>query len=142
MVEIVVNDLLKEPFDFYRAELIIAVNPMAAKITVTNLDRYDEYVLLIDGKDKAEVFLLASVTVELLPGRYTLSFRSKVETELPSTCKSIRVTLKDGAALSLQVRTQNLLIRILDAQECELNATHGFLCGRVAEGAHVENPIE
>lgn len=115
---------------------------MAAKITIASLDRFDEYVLLIDGEDRAEVFPLATVTVEVPPGTHTVSFRSKAETELPLTCKSIRVTLKDGSALSLQVRTQNLSIRIFDTQECQLNATHGFLCGRVAEGVHVENPIE
>ncbi len=115
---------------------------MAAKINITSLDRYDEYVLLIDGEDKADVFPLASVTVEIPPGTHTVSFRSKAETELPLTCKSIRVTLKDGAALSLQVMTQNLSIRIFDTPECQLNAEHGFLCGRVSDGVYVENPIE
>ena len=121
---------------------MIAVSLMAATITIANSDRYDEYVLLIDGEGKADVFPLASVTVEVPPGTHTVSFRSKAETELPLTCKSIRVTMKDRASFSLQVRTQNLAIRIFDTQECQLNAEHGFLCGRVAEGVHVENPIE
>jgi len=120
----------------------MAVNPMAAKLVISNMDRYDEYVLLIDGADSAEVFPLTEVTVDLAPGVHAVSFRSKAETELPLTCKPIRVTLKEGATLSLQVKTQNLAIRIYDTQECQLNARQGFLCGRVADGAYVENPIE
>jgi len=120
----------------------MADNLMAAKLIISNQDRYDEYVLLIDGADSAEVFPLGSVTLEIPPGMHTVSFRSKAESELPLTCKPIRVTLKAGATLSLQVKTQNLTIRIYDSPECQLNAQHGFLCGRVADGVYVENPIE
>jgi len=120
----------------------MAANPMAAKLFISNQDRYDEYVLLIDGEDSAEVFPLSAITTEIAPGVHTVSFRSKAETELPLTCKPIRVTLKETATLSLQVKTQNLAIRIYDTQECQLNAKQGFLCGRVADGAYVENPIE
>jgi len=120
----------------------MAGNSMVAKLVISNLDRYDEYVLLIDGADSVEVFPLSSVTLDIPPGVHAVSFRSKAETELPLTCKPIRVTLKEGATLSLQVKTQNLTIRIYDTQECQLNARQGFLCGRVADGAYVENPIE
>ena len=102
---------------------MIPDNLMAAKLIISNEDRYDEYVLLINGADSAEVFPLTAVTVELPPGAHAVSFRSKAETELPLTCKPIRVTLEDGATLSLQVRTQNLAIRIYDTQECQLNAS-------------------
>ena len=130
------------PIDFSLAGVMMAVNSMAAKLVISNQDRYDEYILLIDGADSAEVFPLSTITTEIAPGVHTISFRSKAATEIPLTCKPIRVTLKDGATLSLQVRTQNLVIRIYDTQECQLNAKQGFLCGRVADGVHVENPIE
>jgi hypothetical protein len=115
---------------------------MASKIVVSNQDRYDEYVVLIDGTEKAGVFPLTLVTVEVPPGSYVLSFRSKAEAELPVTCKSIRVTLKDISTLSLYVKRRNLSIGIYDEQQCQLNARYGFLCGWVADGVHIENPIE
>ena len=115
---------------------------MAAKIFISNKDRYDEYVVLINGTEKGGVFPWTSVTVEVPPGSYVLSFQRKAETELPVMCKSIRVTLKDSSTLSLYVKRQNLSIGIYDEQQCQLNARYGFLCGRVAEGVHIENPIE
>jgi hypothetical protein len=114
---------------------------MSSILEVTNLDRYDEYRLVLNRKDSVEVFPLKSVTAEILPGEYDLSFRRVSEEEIPSTCKPIRIVIQDGKALSLQVMTQNLAIKIFDGEGNHLNGRYGFLCGKLADGVYCENPI-
>ncbi len=115
---------------------------MSATITLTNLDRHYEYTLLLNGEQRALLPPLKSLSIDVPPGKYELSFQAKSDHELPVECKPIQVTIQDKRSLVLQVHTVNLSVKILDAEGTQLNGKLGFLCGKCGEGVYVENPIE
>jgi hypothetical protein len=115
---------------------------MSATITLTNLDRHYEYTLVLNGEQSANLPSLKSLSIDVPPGKYELSFLAKSDDELPVECKPVQVTIQDKRTLALQVNTVNLSVRILDSEGTQLNGKLGFLCGRCGEGVYVENPIE
>jgi hypothetical protein len=115
---------------------------MAAKIDLTNLDRHYEYALILNGAQSVLLPPLKSLSIDVPPGKYELSFQAKSDDELPVACKPIQITIQDGKTLALQVNTVNLSVRILDSEGTQLNGKLGFLCGKCGDGVHVENPIE
>jgi hypothetical protein len=114
---------------------------MSSKLIVTNLSRIHEYQVILNGRIADEVFPLQSVTVEIPPGEYALSFKESEEAELPTMCKSIDMVVEEGKEFQLSVTTKNFSIQIYDGQGTQLNGKSGFLCGYVADGVHVDNPI-
>jgi hypothetical protein len=115
---------------------------MSATINLTNLDRHYEYTLFLNGLASANLPPLKSLSIDVPPGKYGLSFQAKSDDDLPVDCKPIQVTIQDNRTLALQVNTVNLSVRILDAEGTQLNGKFGFLCGKCGDGVHVENPIE
>ncbi|HTZ38702.1 MAG TPA: hypothetical protein VMB77_00990 [Syntrophales bacterium] len=115
---------------------------MSARIDLTNLDRHYEYTLILDREQRATLPPLKRLGIDVVPGKYELSFLAKSDDELPVECKPIQVTIQDGKALALQVNTVNLSVRILDSEGTQLNGKLGFLCGKCGDGVYVENPIE
>jgi hypothetical protein len=115
---------------------------MSATIALTNLDRHYEYTLILNGAQSAILPPLKSLSIDVPPGKYELSFQAKSDNELPVECKPIQVTIQDKKTLALQVDTVNLSVRVLDAEGTQLNGKLGFLCGKCGEGVYVENPIE
>jgi hypothetical protein len=115
---------------------------MSATIALTNLDRHYEYTLILNGAQSAILPLLKSLSIDVPPGKYELSFQAKSDDELPVECKPIQVTIQDKKTLALKVDTVNLSVRVLDAEGTQLNGKLGFLCGKCGEGVYVENPIE
>lgn len=115
---------------------------MSATIALTNMDRHYEYTLILNGAQSAILPPLKSLSIDVPPGKYQLSFQAKSDNELPVECKPIQVTIQDKKTLALQVDTVNLSVRVLDAEGTQLNGKLGFLCGKCGEGVYVENPIE
>ncbi len=115
---------------------------MSATITLTNLDRHYEYTLILNGEPNTTLPPLRSVSIDVAPGKYELSFLAKSDSDLPVECKPIHVTIQDNKSLALKVHTVNLSVRILDEEGTQLNGKLGFLCGKCGEGVYVENPIE
>ena len=115
---------------------------MPATIALTNLDRHYEYTLILNGAQSANLPPLKSLSIDVPPGKYELSFQAKSDDELPVECKPIQLTIQDKKTIALQVNTVNLSVRVLDAEGTQLNGKLGFLCGKCGEGVYVENPIE
>ena len=114
---------------------------MGAELTITNLSRHFSYKILLDGREDGELFSLQTTSLEIEPGNHELSFKDSDTDNLPTNCKPIQITIADGRSLRLKILTEDFSIRIYDERGTHLNGKHGFLCGQVGEGVHVENPI-
>jgi hypothetical protein len=114
---------------------------MASRIEVSNLSRMDDYTLLLNGQHRGVVRPLQSGEIDVEAGEYELSVKGENEEGLPSACKPITLKIDDGRSVRLGVEARNLSIGIYDESGTQLNGTHGFLCGSIAEGVYVENPI-
>jgi hypothetical protein len=114
---------------------------MASKLTITNLSRHFNYTILLDGKESGGIFPLQTASLTIDPGKLELSFKDSDTDNLPTHCKPIQITIADGKTLNLKVLTEDFSIRMYDEQGIHLNGKRGFLCGQVADGIHIENPI-
>lgn len=114
---------------------------MSSKLIITNLSRLFNYTIFLDGSAMGEVSPLAPVTITIEPGNYELSFKDSDVDNLPTNCKPICIIIEDGKTLHLNVTTEDFSIRIYDEQGTHLNGKRGFLCGKIAEGIRIENPI-
>ena len=114
---------------------------MASKIIFSNLSRSDDYTILLNGHAGVIITPLKTNTVDLEPGEYELSVQGSNEEGLPSMCKPIQVKMADNRTVHLKVDARNFAIGIYDDEGTQLNATHGFLCGTIADGVYVDNPI-
>ena len=114
---------------------------MASKIIFSNLSRSDDYTILLNGHASGTITPLKTNTVDLEPGEYELSVQGSNEEGLPSMCKPIQVKMADNRTVHLKVDARNFAIGIYDDEGTQLNATHGFLCGTIADGVYVDNPI-
>jgi hypothetical protein len=56
-------------------------------------------------------------------------------------CKPIQVKIDDCKSVHLRIIADNFAIGIYDDKGTQLNAMHGFLCGSVADGVRIDNPI-
>ncbi|MEI7670637.1 MAG: hypothetical protein ACOYOS_16625 [Syntrophales bacterium] len=114
---------------------------MASKIIFSNISRSDDYTVLLNDHASATITPLKTTMVDLEPGEYELSVQGSNEEGLPSMCKPIQVRMADNRTLHLKIDSRNFAIGIYDEQGTQLNATHGFLCGTIADGVHIDNPI-
>jgi hypothetical protein len=114
---------------------------VTSKLTITNQDHSCEYIAVLNDSEAATLFPLQTETLEIESGQYELSFRESDAAEVPGSCKPISFTIAEGKTLPLNVATKLFTILILDSQGNQLNGKHGFLCGQVADGVYVENPI-
>ena len=114
---------------------------MASKLIINNQSRTHDYRVLLDGTDAGDVFPLRNVAIDVPPGEHELSFSEVGESDLPTSCKPIHMTIKDEKTLELYVSTKHFSIQIHDHQGTLLNGKHGFLCGRICDGVHIDNPI-
>jgi hypothetical protein len=114
---------------------------MASKIIFSNLSRNDDYTILLNGQNRGMVLPLKTITIDMEPGEYELDVKGSNEEGLPSMCKPIQIRIEDCKSVHLQIDAQHFAIGIYDEKGTQLNATHGFLCGYVADGVHVDNPI-
>jgi hypothetical protein len=114
---------------------------MASKMIFSNLSRNDDYTILLNGRVSSAISPLKTDTVDLEPGEYELSVQGSNEEGLPSMCKPIQVTMEDGKTVHLKILARHFAIGIYDEQGTQLNGKCGFLCGSVAEGVYVDNPI-
>jgi hypothetical protein len=114
---------------------------MASRIVVSNLSRVDDYTLLLNGQPRVTVHPLKSDEIGFEAGEYELSVTGDNEEGLPNVCKPIFIKIDDGRTVRLSVEAKNIAIGIYDETGTQLNAVHGFLCGSIAEGVHIENPI-
>lgn len=114
---------------------------MASKLTITNLSRHFNYTILLNGNESGVVFSLQTISITIEPDKHELSFRDSDTDNLPTHCKPIHITIADGKTLNLKILTEDFSIRIYDEQGTHLNGKRGFLCGQVADGIHIENPI-
>lgn len=113
---------------------------MPSEIVITNANRHYNYTLILNEQAVKEIPLSETITVEIAPGKYELSFQESSEADLQSTCMSILVTIAHGKRLPLKVLTRNLSIQIYDRKDTLLNGKTGFLCGRIGDGIRIENP--
>ena len=114
---------------------------MASKVSITNLSRHFNYNILLNGNESGGIFPLQTTSLTIDPGKHELSFKDSDTDNLPTHCKPIQITIVDGKILNLKVLTEDFSIRIYDEQGTHLNGKRGFLCGQVADGIHIENPI-
>jgi len=114
---------------------------MASEIIFSNLSRTDDYTILLNGQDPGTVLPLKTNTIDLEPGKYELNVLGSNEEGLPSMCKPIQVTIKDCKSVHLRIVAEHFAIGIYDEKGTQLNAKHGFLCGSVADGVRIDNPI-
>lgn len=114
---------------------------MASKIIFSNLSRSDDYTISLNGHASSTITPLKTNTVDLEPGEYELSVQGGNEAGLPSMCKPIQIKLADNRTVHLKIDTRNFAIGIYDEQGTQLNAMRGFLCGTIADGVYVDNPI-
>ena len=114
---------------------------MASKVSITNLSRHFNYTILLNGNESGGIFPLQTTSLTIDPGKHELSFKDSDTDNLPTHCKPIQITIADGKTLNLKVLTEDFSIRIYDEQGTHLNGKRGFLCGQVADGIHIENPI-
>ncbi len=115
---------------------------MASKIIFSNLSRTDDYTILLNNQNRGTIQPLKTETIDLEPGKYDLYIKGENEEGLPNMCKPIQVTIDDSKTVHLKIVAQDFTIGIYDEKGTQLNAQKGFLCGFVAEGFHVDNPIE
>jgi hypothetical protein len=114
---------------------------MASKIIFSNISRNDDYTILLNGQDRGTVLPLKTITIDVEPGEYELDVKGSNEEGLPSMCKPIHVRIGDGKTVHLKIVAQHFAIGIFDEEGKQLNDKHGFLCGYVADGVHIDNPI-
>jgi hypothetical protein len=114
---------------------------MTSEFILTNSSRHFSYTLFLDGCASGEVSPLQPHTITVEPGKYELSFEDSDSDNLPTHCKPIQITIADGKTLHLKVTTEDFTIRIYDEQGTHLNGKRGFLCGNIADGIRIENPI-
>jgi hypothetical protein len=114
---------------------------MASKIIFSNLSRTDDYTILLNGQDRGIVLPLKTNTIDVEPGEYELDIKGSNEEGLPSMCKPIQIRIADGKTVHLQIVAQHFAIGIYDEKGTRLNDKHSFLCGNVADGVHIDNPI-
>ncbi|MDQ5984446.1 MAG: hypothetical protein CSYNP_00141 [Syntrophus sp. SKADARSKE-3] len=114
---------------------------MASRIIFSNLSRNDDYTILINGQASVTVLPLKTNAIDLEPGEYELNVEGSNEEGLPTICKPIQVTMEDRKTVHLQVIAHHFAIGIYDDKGTQLNARHGFLCGSVADGVYIDNPI-
>ncbi|MGB5217453.1 MAG: hypothetical protein WBN66_04045 [Smithella sp.] len=114
---------------------------MASKIIFSNLSRNDDFTILINGQEAGKVLPLKTMTIDVEQGKYDLDVKGSNEEGLPSTCKPIQITIGEDKSVHLRLLAQHLAIGIFDEKGTQLNDKHGFLCGYVADGVRVENPI-
>lgn len=114
---------------------------MASQIIFSNLTRNDDYTILLNGQDRGTLLPLKTNTIDLEPGKYELDIKGSNEEGLPSMCKPIQVTIKDCKSVHLRIVAEHFTIGIYDEKGTQLNARHGFLCGSIADGVHIDNPI-
>ena len=115
---------------------------MTCQLVATNISRYYDYTLVLNGSDLTEVAPLRTASIEIEPGDYEISVRATPVDDLTGACKPIHISIKDGKILRLQIDTRHVDIEIYDEQGTLLNGKRGFVCGRVSEGVYVSNPIE
>jgi hypothetical protein len=114
---------------------------MASQIIFSNLSRNDDYTILLGGQDRGTVLPLKTNTIDVEPGKYELNISGSNDEGLPSMCKPIQITIKDGKSVHLRIVAEHFAIGIYDEKGTQLNAKHGFLCGSVADGVRIDNPI-
>jgi|SRR5450759_2427201 hypothetical protein len=114
---------------------------MASKIIFSNLSRNDDYTILLNGQARGTILPLKTNTIDLEAGKYELYINGSNEEGLPSMCKPIEVTMEDCKSVHLQIVARHFAIGIYDEKGTQLNAKHGFLCGTIADGVHIDNPI-
>jgi hypothetical protein len=114
---------------------------MASKMIFSNLSRNDDYTILLNGQIRGTVLPLKTITIDVEPGEYELDVKGSNEEGLPSMCKPICIRMKDGKSVHLKIVAQHFAIGIYDEKGTQLNDKHGFLCGYVADGVHIDNPI-
>jgi len=114
---------------------------MASKIIFSNLSRNDDYTVLLNGQDMGTLLPLKTITIDVESGEYKLDVKSSNEEGLPSMCKPIQIKIADCKSVHLQIVAQHFAIGIYDEKGTPLNDKHGFLCGYVADGVHIDNPI-
>jgi hypothetical protein len=114
---------------------------MTSRIVVSNLSRIDDYTLLLNDRPRGTVHPLKSDEINVEAGQYELSVKGENEEGLPNECKPIVLKIDDGRTVRLSIEAKNLSIGIYDGNGTQLNAVHGFLCGFIASGVYVENPI-
>ncbi len=114
---------------------------MASKIIFSNLSRNDDYTILLNGQEMGTALPLKTITIEVERGKYKLDVKGSNEEGLPSMCKPVQITIADSKTVHLQIFAQHFVIGIYDEKGTQLNAKHGFLCGYVTDGVHIDNPI-
>jgi hypothetical protein len=114
---------------------------MASQIIFSNLSRNDEYTILLNGQNRGTVMPLKTNAIDVEPGKYELNISGSNEEGLPSMCKPIQVRIADEKIVHLQIVDRNFTIGIFDEKGTQLNAKRGFVCGYIADGVHVDNPI-
>ncbi len=114
---------------------------MASQIIISNLSRNDDYTILLNGREAGIVLPLKTMTIDVEQGKYDLDVKGCNEEGLPSMCKPIQITIGEDKSVHLKLHAQHFAIGIFDEKGTQLNDKHGFLCGYVADGVRVDNPI-
>jgi hypothetical protein len=114
---------------------------MTSEIMIENISRYFTYTIFSNGLEIGDVFPLKTYTMTVEPGIYALSFRDNDTENLPTSCRPIQIDIAGNKILLLKVETKDFSIHIYDETGTYLNCKHGFLCGKIADGIHIENPI-
>ena len=114
---------------------------MASKIIFSNLSRTDDYTILLNGQDRGTVLPLKTNTIDVEPGEYELDIKGSNEEGLPSMCKPIQLKIADCKSVHLRIVAEHFAIGIYDEKGTQLNARQGFLCGLIADGVRIDNPI-
>ena len=115
---------------------------MTCQLIATNLSRYYDYTLVLNGSDSIEIAPLRTASIDIEAGEYEVSVRAKPVDDLTGVCKPIHVKIEDGSVIRIQIDTRNVAIDIFDEQGTLLNGRHGFICGHISEGVYVNNLIE
>lgn len=116
---------------------------MSSKITFSNLSRTDDYTILLNGQIRNTVRPLKAITVDVEPGEYELDVKGSNEEGLPSMCKPIHIKIKDEKSVHLKIVAEHFDIGIFDEKGTLLNEkSGGFLCGNIANGVYIDNPIK
>lgn len=123
------------------AEESYSQNIMASKITFSNLSRNDDYTILLNGQDMGTVLPLKTIAIDVEPGEYELDVKGSNEEGLPSMCKPIHIRIKDEKSVHLKIVAEHFAVGIYDEKGTQLNEKNGFLCGYIADGVHIDNPI-